>query len=216
MYRDREDAGRRLAQSLSRFVQRGNLLVLAIPRGGVEVGYYVAEALRAPLDVIVPRKIGAPHEPELAIGAIVAPEIYFVDEQALAYYRIPRSYLEEQMSRLLAEIERRYLEYRGEPRPPELSGKSVVLVDDGIATGFTMRAAVEALRQREPSAITIAVPVAPPETVAELKRAAPVVCPFQPTPFWAVGSWYQEFPQLGDEQVKALLEKAKIWAEEVK
>lgn len=216
MYRNREDAGRRLAQSLSRFVEAENLLVLAIPRGGVEVGYYIAEALKAPLDVIVPRKIGAPHEPELAIGAIVAPEIYFIDEQALAYYRIARSYVEEQMSRLLAEIKRRYLEYRGEPRPPEVSGKSVVLVDDGIATGFTMRAAVEALRRRKPGAITIAVPVAPPEAVAELKRVAPVICPFQPSPFWAVGSWYQEFPQLGDEEVKVFLERAKMWAGETK
>lgn len=207
-YTDRQEAGEVLARALQHLRGRAGLLVLALPRGGVPVGYEVARALGAPLDVLIVRKLGHPHHEEYAMGAIASGGIRVMNPEAERY--VKPADVERIARREQAELERRELQYRGEAAPLALSGRVVVLVDDGLATGSTMRAAARAVRQQEPAWTCIAVPVGAPETCEALRAEADeVVCPAQPMPFRAVGLWYRAFPQTGDEEVRHLLDAAR-------
>ena len=186
-------------------------LVLAIPRGGVVVGYEIAKALGARLDVIVPRKIRAPHQEELAIGAVAAwgDHEAIVDDSTIRMLGVSYEYLTREVEYQLAEVNRRLLAYRGTTQPPDIEGKVTILVDDGVATGYTIRAAAVALRNLRAGKVIIAVPVGPPECIAALEQFADdVKCLATPDPFLAVGYWYRDFGQVSDEEVVALLRKA--------
>lgn len=202
---NRQEAGRLLGEALRRF--RGpETVVLGVPRGGVVVAAEVARALDAPLDVVISRKLGAPQQPELAIGAVVSGGQRLLDEPAIRYLGVTREYLDQETAAQLEEIDRRLGAYR-EGRPPvDIRGKTVVLVDDGIATGYTIRAALVGLRNQETARLVVAVPVAPISTCEELRRLADeVVCLYTPEPFLAVGAWYEDFEQNTDEEVTDLL-----------
>jgi putative phosphoribosyl transferase len=208
-FRDRREAGRLLAQRLGAYKGREDLLVLALPRGGVPVGFEVARELQAPLDVLLVRKLGLPGHEELAIGAVATGGIRVVDESLLAQFGISRATLEQIAEREQLELQRREQAYRGALPPHEVRGKTVLLVDDGLATGSSMRAAVLALRQSAPARLVVAVPVAPPSTCAALREEADdVVCARTPEPFSAVGQWYEDFRQTTDEEVRELLAAA--------
>ncbi len=210
VFKDRVQAGRMLA---GRFASRptDNLIVLAIPRGGVVVGYEVANALGVSLDVIVPRKIGAPGEPELAIGAVASwgnHEIY-LDESMVRYLGVSEEYIRREADAQLAEIDRRLNAYRGNSEPPRVENADVVVVDDGIATGSTMIAAVRALKRMRPRSTVVAVPVASPDSVNRLRSEVDELIVLDaPSPFMAVGYWYQDFQQTSDEEVRSLLREA--------
>lgn len=205
-FRDRVDAGRQLAGKLTGHTGCGNVIVLALPRGGVPVACEVARRLQAPLDVIVVRKLGTPGHEELAMGAVASGGVRVLNEDVLAGGLIPREAVEAETGRELQELERREHAYRGDrPRPP-LRDKVVVLVDDGIATGSTMRAAVAAVKKQHPQKIIVAVPVAAPDTFREFQHIADeVVAVMTPHPFRAVGLWYEAFPQTSDDEVRELL-----------
>lgn len=209
-FRDRADAGRRLAQSLQH-LRADRPVVLALPRGGVVVGYEVARALEAPLDVVVVRKVGAPFQPEFGVGAIVDgehPEVV-LDEEVIRHAGIDRQELEEQIERERAELRRRERLYRAARAPVEVSGKTVIVVDDGIATGSSVRAALRALRRAGPRRLVLATPVAPPQTINALRAEADeVVCLLEPPWFQAVGQFYDNFEQTTDEEVIELLRRA--------
>ena len=213
IFADRHDAGRRLAGALEKY--RGtNAIVLAIPRGGVVIGYEVATALGLLLDVIIPRKIGAPYQPELAIGAIGDDE-YVLDEQTVQYLGVSQQYIAEEIERQKHEIERRWKLYRDDRPFPDLTGKTAILVDDGIATGYTTMAAARAIRKRKPAKLVLAVPTAPPESVARLRpEVDELIVLDTPEPFYAVGSWYEVFDQTTDEEVVELLHRAEAQSAE--
>ena len=205
-FRDRHDAGQRLAEALAFLKGRKDLLVLGIPRGGVVVAAEVARALGAPLDVFIARKIGAPGNPELAIGAVASSGDVVLDERLIAGLRVPADYIEAETARQRQEIARRMAAYRGDRPPPKLAGKTVVLVDDGVATGATTLAALRALRAAKPAELILAVPVGPPDTIARLSAEADqVICLHTPAWFWAVGAFYVDFSQTTDEEVVRLL-----------
>jgi putative phosphoribosyl transferase len=210
MFADRRDAGRRLAAALSGFKGR-HPVVLAIPRGGVPVGYEVARALEAPLDVLVARKLGAPGQRELGIGALADgdhPETV-LNPELLALIDVPENYLRAEIERELIEIHRREKVYRGERPPAPVKDKIAILVDDGIATGGSIRAAIRSLKRRAPARIVVAVPVAPADTVEALKSEADeVVSLYAPETFGAVGEFYEDFSQTSDEEVVSLLASA--------
>ena len=211
--RNRKEAGQKLVSQLQDYKER-NVVVLAIPRGGVVLGYEVAKALEAPLDIVVPRKIGAPGNPELAIGAIAEDGTVILDEALLQMFRISNEYLEREKVAEMAEIRRRTLAFRGGLPPLDLSGRVVILVDDGLATGATMKAAVASVRNRGASEIVIAVPVAPPDTVRELSKLVDrVVCPIVYEPFMAIGQFYDDFTQVEDDEVMRLLRVSEKWRE---
>lgn len=206
-FEDRSNAGKQLARRLAGY-QGSDVVVLAVPRGGVVIGYEVADAINAPLDVIVPRKLGAPGEPELAIGAVASwgDHEQVIDEHAVRMLHVSREYIEEETRRQLEEIHRRLIAYRGTTDPPQVQGKTVILVDDGIATGATLMAAVIALRRLSPRKIILAVPVAPPEAEARFRSVVDEFVVLEtPTPFFAVGYWYEVFDQTSDEEVVRLL-----------
>jgi putative phosphoribosyl transferase len=208
-FRDRVEAGRRLAAALGSYASRPNLLVLALPRGGVPVGYEVARALNAPLDVMLVRKLGVPGHEELAMGAIASGGIRIVSDEVVTALGIPERVIATIAANEEAELERRERAYRDQRPPVMVRDRSIILVDDGVATGSTMRAAAAALRAQDPTHLTIAVPVAPTETCAALSQVADaVVCLESPDPFFAVGNWYEQFPQVSDEEVRHLLELA--------
>jgi len=210
-FADRQDAGRRLAQALSFLQGRRDILVLAVPRGGVVVGKEVARALKAPLDIVIARKIGAPDNPELAIGAVAADGTVAVDEEAVASLGVSQSYIEAATEREQEEIERRLRAYRGDRPPPDVADKTVVLVDDGVATGATTLAAIRYLRKQGPRELILAVPVGPPETVHMLSREVDrVVVLATPELFWAVGAYYDRFEQTSDQEVIDLLREAEV------
>ena len=208
--KDRTQAGIQLAAELLRFKNR-DPVVLALPRGGVPVGFEVARALEAPLDLVLVRKIGAPQQPELAVAAVVDGEKMevVINEDVLEALGLSEDDVREQVKREVEEIERRrriYLEGRERVR---VRGRTALVVDDGIATGATVRAALRAVRRREPSHLVLAVPVAPPETVQLLRREVEeVVCLATPSPFGAIGQFYVDFRQVGDDEVRDLLERA--------
>ncbi|MGD6850703.1 MAG: phosphoribosyltransferase [Candidatus Bathyarchaeia archaeon] len=206
-YSDRADAGRRLAAELKDF-ERKNAIVLAIPRGGVVLGYEIAQALNLPLDIIIPHKLGAPDNPELAIGAIAEDGTAILDQTLIAYMGVSREYISEESERQKKEIQRRLNRYRQGAEAPNLKGQDVIVVDDGIATGSTMKAALASLKNRGTATITVAIPVGPPSTIEELKRLADrVVCPYMPEYFQAIGQFYSDFSQTTDEEVIELLKE---------
>jgi putative phosphoribosyl transferase len=213
-FSNRVDAGKRLARALSGFAGK-NGLVLAIPRGGVAVGYEIAQALHLPLDVIIPHKLGAPSNPELAIGAITEDGSTVLDDSVIAYLDVSREYISEESDRQKKEIERRLGLYRQNLPNSDLKGKDVIVVDDGIATGSTMKAALLSVKNKGAKSITVAIPVGPPSTIKELeKRADHVVCLYMPKYFQAIGQFYDDFSQTTDEEVIELLRENRQKTEE--
>lgn len=209
-FEDRTQAGRRLAEELAEYAGRGDVLVLALPRGGVPVGYEIAERLDAPMDIFLVRKLGAPGNPELAMGAIASGGVRVLNNDVISVLRISEDQIEQVAGREQEELERRERAYRGDRPRPEVQGKVVILVDDGLATGATMRAAVRALRSRGPERIVVAVGTAPPDTVRQMEQwVEEVVCLVTPRPFFGVGGSYRDFSQMTDEEVKRLLERAR-------
>ena len=210
VFKDRFEAGRFLAEHLSDYRGRDDVVVLALPRGGVPVGYEVAKALQVPLDVFVVRKLGVPGHEELAMGALASGGIAVLNPDVMRVLNISRAEIAAAIAREQKELERREREYR-EGRPPlDVQGRTVILVDDGLATGSSMRVAAEALRKKSPAQIVVAVPVAAPATCSELQAEVDrVVCAVTPEPFWAVGQWYQNFEQTSDEEVRELLRRAR-------
>jgi len=211
-FRDRIEAGRLLGEELR---QRGyaggtDVIVLALPRGGVPVGYEVAKALHAPLDVFIVRKVGVPGHEELAMGAIASGGVKVVNQDVLDMLRLPQAMFEAAARKELLEVERREREYRGNRPRPDLKDKTVILVDDGLATGSTMLAAVRAVALMGAERIVVAVPVAAVETCDAFRSEVDdVICAITPQPFHAVGIWYENFEQTSDEEVRRLLAKAR-------
>jgi putative phosphoribosyl transferase len=204
-FRDRRDAGRQLALTLRRYAGRADVVVLALPRGGVPVAYEVATALGVPLDVFVVRKLGLPGHEELAMGAIATGDVMVLNEEVMRLLDIPGSVIAEVRDREARELARREALYRDGRPPLEVRGRTVLLVDDGLATGASMRAAIEALRQRSPARIVVAVPIAAVQTCADLRHEVEeVVCAVTPEPFHAVGLWYQDFSPVSDDEVREL------------
>jgi predicted phosphoribosyltransferase len=213
LYRDRFDAGRELAARLRRYANRPELLVLALPRGGVPVAFEVARAFRAPLDVFLVRKLGLPGHEELAIGAIADGGVRVLNEEAVRAFDISEDTIDAIAREEQRELERRAVAYRGDRPPPPVRGHTVILIDDGLATGSTMRAAVRALRRRRPAWLVVAVPVGASDSCAALAdEADDLVCPHTPEPFRAVGLWYEDFSQTSDDEVRELLERAEEWS----
>lgn len=207
MFSDRREAGKILAEKLEK-LRLENPVVLAIPRGGVVVGYEVARKLRAPLDVIVPRKIGAPGNPELAIGAVAEDGTIILDSSLIDYLMVDKEYIESEKKRQIKEIKRRLNVYCGRFSRLEIERRDVIIVDDGIATGATVRAAIASVRRKKPASLTLAVPVAPPSTIEKLRGEVDhIVCVSMPEPFFAIGQFYMDFRQTTDEEVIRLLEK---------
>ena len=208
-FTDRVDAGKRLASALSNFSGKKGI-VLAIPRGGVPVGFEIAKTLKIPLDVIIPRKIGAPDNPELAIGAVAEDGTAILDDNLVKYLAVSREYIKEAIERQKQEIQRRLETYRQDSSYPNLKGFDVIVVDDGIATGSTMKAALASVKKRGAASITVAVPVGPPSTIEELEEVADrVVCLYTPEYFQAIGQFYSDFGQTTDEEVIKLLQESK-------
>ena len=211
-FRDRDDAGRQLGRALAeKLGKRDDLIVLGLPRGGVPVAAHVADALGAPLDVFIVRKLGVPGHEELAMGAIASGGVRVMNRDVLDYVPVSQKSIDAVAQREQRELERREREYRGARPPLDVRGKTVIVVDDGLATGSTMRAAVAALRKMEPRAVLVAVPVAARSTCDDFRREGGVddiVCLRTPEPFQAVGLWYEDFGQTTDEEVHELLRPA--------
>lgn len=198
-----------LGEALAEYAKRSDVVVLALPRGGVPVGFEVARMIDAPLDIILVRKLGTPGQEELAMGAIASGGVCVLNPNIVAVIDISQEAIEAVAATERQELERRERVYRGNQPPPAVENQCLILVDDGLATGASMLAAVSALRQRKPASIVVAIPVAPPDTVQRLKQEADdVVCLATPEPFSAVGRWYREFSQTSDDEVKSLLERA--------
>lgn len=211
-FADRTEAGQRLTHALHAYANRDDLLVLALPRGGVPVAFEVARTLGAPLDLLLVRKLGVPRQEELAMGAIASGGIQVLNREVIAATGVGDTEIQAAVARERRELERRETAYRGERPAPEITGRCVILVDDGLATGATMRAALAALRPQHPAALVVAVPVAPPDVLARLRAEADdVVCVAAPESFFAIGAWYRDFSQLDDDRVRALL--ARAWTE---
>jgi putative phosphoribosyl transferase len=209
LFADRADAGRRLAEALAQYADDPNVLVLALPRGGVPVGFEVARALRAPLDVYVVRKLGVPGHEELAMGAVTSDGTCVVDEELIEKLGIDERTLDDVVRREIAELRRRERAYRDARPELEIAGKAVIVVDDGLATGATMRAAAVSLRRGNPAAIVAGVPIAAPRTCAGLGNVVDrVVCVRAHELFLAVGLYYQNFEQNSDDEVRRLLAQA--------
>ena len=209
IYHDRIDAGKQLAARLTDYADRDDVLVLALPRGGVPVAYEVSKALRAPLDIFLVRKLGVPGHEELAMGAIATGGVRVLNEDVVDYLRIPGEVIEAVAADELRELERRERAYRGNRPEPDVRGKTVILIDDGLATGSTMRAAAAALRQQNPARIVVAVPVSASQTCNEYRMGVDeIICASTPEPFMGVGQWYLDFSQTTDEEVRELLTKA--------
>lgn len=210
LYQNRNDAGKILASMLAHYANRQDVLVLALPRGGVPVAFEIAKTLNAPLDVFIVRKLGLPGHAELAMGAIASGGTTVFNQDVLDDFQIDERTIQEVTIKELTELNRRESLYRGEKAFPSLKNKTIILVDDGIATGATMRAAILALRQLKPEAIVIAVPVSAKSTIDTLQKLVDeFICPLRPLHFHAVGAWYEQFPQTQDEEVHALLHEAK-------
>ncbi|HZA28009.1 MAG TPA: phosphoribosyltransferase [Gammaproteobacteria bacterium] len=208
-FRDRRDAGRQLAEKLSAYANRPDVLVLGLPRGGVPVAYEVAKVLNAPLDVFLVRKLGVPGHEELAMGAIASGSVRVLNKNVVQSLRLSDQTIEAVAAAEQRTLVRRERVYRGDRPRLAVRDQTVILVDDGLATGATMRAAVVALRQQQPRRIVVAVPVAAPETCDEFRAEVDdIVCAITPPLFYAVGLWYQDFSQTSDEEVRALLEHA--------
>lgn len=209
LFPDRSAAGRFLATKLMAYAGRPDLLVLALPRGGVPVAYEVAAALHAPLDVFLVRKLGVPGHEELAMGAIASGGVWVLNEDVIRALNIDEAVLADSAANEWRELRRRERDYRDDRPPPDLRGRTLIVVDDGLATGSTVKAAVTALRKQKPRRIVVAVPLGSAAACAELGELADeVVCAKMPEPFYAVGAWYHNFAQTSDEEVHELLERA--------
>jgi putative phosphoribosyl transferase len=208
IFKDRHDAGRKLAARLPHYADRKDVVVLALPRGGVPVGYEVAKKLNAPLDVFLVRKLGVPGQEELAMGAIASGGVRIVNEDLVNYLGIPDEVIEGIAAVEQRELERRELAYRDKRPRPDVKDRVAILIDDGLATGSTMRAAAESLRRQEPRQIVVAVPVSSPETCEEFRSEVDeIVCAVTPEYFQGVGLWYEDFSQTSDEEVRELLKR---------
>jgi predicted phosphoribosyltransferase len=209
LFPNRREGGRFLAGKLAKYADRSDVLVLGLPRGGVPVAYEVARALHVPLDVFLVRKLGMPGHEELAIGALASGGTRVLNDQVIRNLNLPEDLIAAVTATEEKELRRREQLYRGDRRMPDVRDRTLLLIDDGLATGSTMRAAVAALRQQGPARIVVAVPVGAPETCAELREEADeAVCARMPEPFHAVGAWYSDFSQTTDEEVRNLLERA--------
>jgi len=207
-FENRREAGHMLAESLSAYANRTDVVVLALPRGGVPVGFEVARALNAPLDVFVVRKLGTPGQEELAMGAIASGGVRVLNDEVIRSFGITDLQIDRVAIREQWELERRELAYRGNRPLPDLLNRTVIIVDDGLATGTTMRAAVAALRSYNPARTVVAVPAAPADICDELRAEVDeVFCLITPEVFWAVGAWYEDFSQTTDAEVHVLLER---------
>jgi putative phosphoribosyl transferase len=216
LLRDRSEAGKRLARELMRYAMRSDVLVLALPRGGVPVGFEVARALRIPLDVFVVRKLGMPFHEELAMGATASGGARLLNDDVIQTYAISEDEIHRVIESEMRELDRRERMYRGGRPFPVLRDRIVILVDDGLATGSTMRAAIMALREESPARIVVAVPVAARDTCEELRDVADeIVCLETPEPFDAVGLWYQNFSQTSDREVHDLLTRCRVASRDV-
>jgi len=205
MFRDRTEVGRLLAERIKKIHFR-NPVVLAIPRGGVPVAREIAMAIRAPLDLVITRKVGFPGEPEFAIGSVTQEGHLIVDRKTVSSMGVSEKYLKEETERQTEEIKSRMERYRGKRPYPDISGKNVIIVDDGIATGNTILAAIDSVRRKNPASITLAIGVAPPDTVAKLSRSVDsIVCLETPEPFFAIGEFYASFEQVQDDEVRRIL-----------
>jgi len=210
-FMDRREAGRVVASRLQAYADRGDVVVLALPRGGVPVAYEVATALAAPLDVFLVRKLGTPGHRELAMGAIASGGVRVLNDDVVRWYGIPESAIESVAREEAEELERRERAYRRDRPAPDLANRVVILVDDGLATGSTMRAAAQAVRLLGPSRVVVAVPVGARQTCSEIAAVADeVVCARMPEPFSAVGQWYLDFDQTEDDEVRELLQKSTL------
>ena len=207
MFRDRIDAAQKLTQSLKEY-ESLKPIILALPRGGVPIGYEVAQALHAPLDILVVRKVGAPWNPEFGIGAL-APGVEILDEDSLQTLGLTRSDLEGIIEEETLELNRRIRLYRGHDDFPDIAGKTVILIDDGLATGISTRAAILAIKKMNPSQLILAVPVGPQDTINKLKKLVDtLICLEVPPHFYAVGAFYHDFPQVSDAEVIDLLKRS--------
>jgi predicted phosphoribosyltransferase len=207
-FSNRTEAGKQLVSALKKTDK--NAVVLAVPRGGVVVGFEIANTLNLPLDVIITKKIGAPANPELAIGAVAEDGSYLLDEKLVRMLGVPQTYIAMEVERQKAEIKRRLKSYRGNTPTVEIVGRDVILVDDGVATGATLKAALRSLRNRGAKSVTVAVPVGPAETISELESEADrVVCLLMPDPFYAIGEFYEDFDQTTDGEVIELLNRCR-------
>ncbi|AOJ02832.1 MULTISPECIES: phosphoribosyltransferase [Burkholderia] len=211
-FRDRVDAGRQLAAHLADYANRSDVIVLALPRGGVPVAYEVAKALHVKLDVLIVRKLGAPGNPELAMGAIATGGVVLLEQSVLRAMHVSERELADTIARERDELARREAAYRGDHAPPDVEGRTVIVVDDGIATGSTMLAAIEAVRERKPAKLVAAVPVASPSSAEKVKAAADaIVCVMRPDWLMGIGQFYRDFDQTSDDEVRALLGRARKW-----
>jgi putative phosphoribosyl transferase len=209
IFQDRTDAGRHLATQLTRYADRTEVLVLALPRGGVPVAYEVAQELRVPLDVFLVRKLGVPGHEELAMGAIASGGVRVLNEDIVNYLRIPDEVIDAVAAQEQRELERRERAYRDDRPPPDVNDRVVILIDDGLATGSTMRAAAASLRLQKPRRIVVAVPVSAPETCEEFRSEVDeIICAVTPEYFQGVGLWYNDFSQTSDDEVRDLLKRA--------
>jgi predicted phosphoribosyltransferase len=210
LFKDRVDAGKRLAKELSKYASRSDVLILALPRGGVPVAFEVAKALNVRMDVFIVRKLGVPGYEELAMGAIASDNIRVLNKDVVKSFNIPEQVIERVAANELKELERRERTYRGDRPKLELSNKIIILIDDGLATGATMRAAAAAVKTKSPAKIVIAVPTAARDTCEAFgKEVDEIICIATPEPFYGVGAWYGDFSQTTDKEVCDLLEKAK-------
>ena len=208
-FKDRRDAGKKLAQKLSAYAGRPETLVLALPRGGVPVAYEVAQALSAPLDVFIVRKLGLPGREELAMGAVASGGARVLNGDIIRMLSIPEEVINFVAKRELQELQRREELYRGNRPTPEVRERTILLIDDGLATGASMRAAIAGLRAQHPARIVVAVPAAAPDVCEAFRSEVDeIVCAITPEPFYGVGRWYEDFSQVTDEEVRMLLEEA--------
>ncbi len=209
MFKDRREAGQQLAQELTQYKNQEDLVVLGLPRGGVPVAYEVAEALNCPLDVFIVRKLGVPGQPELAMGAIASGDVQVLNENVVNRAGVSEQQIKKIAQKVKEELEKREEAYRGARPDINLKDKIVLLIDDGLATGASMRAAVSALKEHEPQKIVVAVPTAPKDTCGEFESMVDeVICLRNPSPFWGVGGSYQNFSQTSNEEVRELLNQA--------
>ncbi len=209
-FKNRKEAGKKLAKKLLEY-RRKTTIVFAIPRGGVVTAYEIAKKLDAPLDIIIPRKIGAPGNQELAIGAVTEDGTTILNTRLVTMLGISDAYIESEKTKQIEEIKRRVKTYRGEQLPKDFGGKIVILVDDGIATGATVRAAIHSLLKGNPSFIIVAIPVGPPDTLKELKQEVDkLICLVSYEPFFSIGQFYVDFSQVPDKDVITLLKKTKF------
>jgi putative phosphoribosyl transferase len=214
IFPNRIEAGKLLAGQLTRYANQANVIVLGLPRGGIPVAFEVAQVLRAPLDVFVVRKLGTPGRPELAMGAIATGGVRVLNEEVVRGLAVPMEIIDEVTKEEMQELKRRQLAYRGSCLEPVVRGKTVILIDDGIATGSTMRAAVRALRAQDPARLIVAVPTVAASTYSELlPEADELVALMTPERFYGVGAWYADFSQTSDAEVTDLLERARWWTD---